>query len=108
MKREFAPRVDGEEDALATVDVLRSSDSEAEELTFADLPPLSCGARFGSAALPIEESESAEGQVLLLGGSADDGALDTLKRTKSPRTWRFWGATIPSGRLFRRCLVGPS
>jgi hypothetical protein len=58
---------EGEEDAMATVEVLRY-DSEAGEHTFTALPPLSCGPRIGSTALRIDESESAEGQVLLLGG----------------------------------------
>ena len=55
------------DDVLATV-VLRLSDSEAEELTFTDLPPLACGPRSSSTALPVDESESVEGLVLLLGG----------------------------------------
>jgi hypothetical protein len=50
--------------ALATVEVLK-----AGELTFTALPSLSCGPRACSIALPIDESESAEGQVLLMGGS---------------------------------------
>jgi hypothetical protein len=52
-----------EVEMISTVEVSRLSDSEAEAL-----PPLSCGPRTGSIALPIDESESAEGQVLLLGG----------------------------------------
>jgi hypothetical protein len=55
---------------LATVEVLKAGDH-----TFASLPPLSCGARNYSTALPIDESESAEGQVLLLGGRGEDGEL---------------------------------
>jgi hypothetical protein len=35
---------------------------------FGDLPPLSCGGIFGSAAIAVEESDSAAGQVLLPGG----------------------------------------
>jgi hypothetical protein len=71
-----------QEDFLATVEVLRSSGSEgAEEHTFAALPPLSCGPRSCSTALPIDESKCAEGQVLLLGGF-DAGAepLDEASR----------------------------
>jgi hypothetical protein len=58
------------------------SDSEAEEISFVDLPPLSFGPRSYSIALPIDESESAEGQVLLLGGwNADDlSSLDVASR----------------------------
>jgi hypothetical protein len=40
----------------------------AEEGAFVDLPPLSCGAIRGAAAIAVEESDSAAGQVLLLGG----------------------------------------
>jgi hypothetical protein len=62
------------------VEVLRS-DSEAEELTFAALPPLSCGARSCFIALPIDENESAEGEVLLLGGYGEGYApLDLASR----------------------------
>ena len=64
-----------EEDELATAEVLRSDSEEAEDHTFTALPPLSCGPRTGSIALPIDESESAEGQVLLLGGLGKDGQL---------------------------------
>ena len=35
---------------------------------FVDLPPLSCGGIWGAAAIAVEESDSAAGQVLLLGG----------------------------------------
>ena len=68
-----------EVEALST-EVLRS-DSEAEEHTFTDLPSLSCGPRFCSIALPIDESESAKGQVLLIGGCDEDYApLDDASR----------------------------
>jgi hypothetical protein len=67
---------DGEEDDLATEEVLK-----AGEHTFAALSPLSCGPRAGSIALPINESESAEGQVLLLGGCDEHyTALDVAAR----------------------------
>jgi hypothetical protein len=70
----------GGEDVLATVEALRY-DSEAEEHTFADLPPLSCGLRICSTAIPIDESESAEGQVLLIGGCDEDyEPLDVASR----------------------------
>jgi hypothetical protein len=66
---------EGELGGLAKVEVLRSSDSEAEEL------PLSCGPCSCSTALPIDESESAEGQVLLIGGCDEDGdPLDVASR----------------------------
>ena len=34
-----------------------------------DLPPLSCGGINGAAAIAVDESDSAAGQVLLIGGS---------------------------------------
>jgi hypothetical protein len=89
-------------------------DSEAEEHTFADLPPLSCGPRSCSIALPIDESESAEGQVLLLGGSAEGDQLDVAARvvkadlatgacTPHPPLlydrWNFAAARLPDGRV---------
>jgi hypothetical protein len=60
-----------EEAALATVEVLK-----AGEHTFTALPPLSCGSRACFIAIPIEESESAEGQVLLMGGFGEGEPLD--------------------------------
>jgi len=38
------------------------------EGAFVELPPLSCGAIYGAAAVAVDESHSALGQVLLLGG----------------------------------------
>jgi hypothetical protein len=53
--------------------------SEEEMLSsgaFGDLPPLSRGAITGAAAIEVEESDSAAGQVLLLGGfDVDDGIV---------------------------------
>ena len=39
---------------------------------FVELPPLSCGAISGAAAIAVDESHSALGQVLLLGGRNQD------------------------------------
>jgi hypothetical protein len=111
---------DEEEDekVVSTVEVLRS-DSQTEEHTantFTALPPLACGPRFASIALPIDESESAEGQVLLLGGSAGEDAepLDDASRvlkvdlatgacTPHPpllhARWCFTAARLPDGRV---------
>jgi hypothetical protein len=44
----------------------------SEEGVFAELPPLSCGAIEEAVAIPVEESDSALGQVLLLGGEVSD------------------------------------
>ena len=46
-------------------------DSETEERIFKALPPMACIPYFGHCAVPIDESESELGQVLLIGG--DDG-----------------------------------
>jgi hypothetical protein len=42
--------------------------SSGEGATFMTLPPLSCGGIFGAVAIAVEGSDSAAGQVLLLGG----------------------------------------
>jgi hypothetical protein len=48
-----------------------------EEGAFVDLPPLSRGAIYGATAIAVEESDSAAGQVLLLGGVMQGGAVST-------------------------------
>jgi hypothetical protein len=55
----------------------------SEEGAFVDLPPLSCGGIEGASAIAVEESDSAAGQVLLLGG---------LSRVVQCRrcTWSIW------------------
>jgi hypothetical protein len=40
----------------------------SEEGAFVDLPPLSCGGILSAAAIAVDESDSAAGQVLMLGG----------------------------------------
>jgi hypothetical protein len=50
----------------------------SEEGAFVDLPGLSCGAIYGAAAIAVEESDSAAGQVLLLGGAMGGGAVSTV------------------------------
>jgi hypothetical protein len=50
---------------------------EEGEGAFVDLPPLSCGAISSAAAIAVEESDSAAGQVLLLGGTMQGGAVST-------------------------------
>jgi hypothetical protein len=47
----------------------------SEEGAFVALPPLSCGGIWGAAAIAVEESDSAAGQVLLLGGVTQGGAV---------------------------------
>jgi hypothetical protein len=52
--------------------------SSEEEGAFMDLPPLSCGGIWVAAAIAVEESDSAAGQVLLLGGVVQGGAVPTV------------------------------
>jgi hypothetical protein len=46
----------------------------SEAGAFVELPPLLCGAIHGAVAIPVEESDSALGQVLLLGGMVSNGS----------------------------------
>jgi hypothetical protein len=48
-----------------------------EEGAFLDLPPLSCGGIDATAAIAVEESDSAAGQVLPLGGSVRVGEVSS-------------------------------
>ena len=80
-----------------------------------DLPPLSFGPRSYSIALPIDESESAEGQVFLLGGRDEHRQppdevsrvvnvdLATGACTPHPpllyNRWDFAAARLPDGRV---------
>jgi hypothetical protein len=50
----------------------------SEEGVFVDLPSLSCGGIGGAAAIAVEENDSAAGQVLLLGGWGQGGAVRTV------------------------------
>jgi hypothetical protein len=50
----------------------------SEEGAFVDLPPLSCGGIYGAAAIAVEESESAAGQVFLFGGATPQGSVSTM------------------------------
>jgi hypothetical protein len=59
----------------SSVEMLSSEEGEG---AFLDLPPLSCGGVYGSAAIAVEESESAAGQVLLLGGWVQ-GVVSTVR-----------------------------
>jgi hypothetical protein len=59
----------------SSVEMLSSEEGGA----FVDLPPLSCGGICGTAAIGVDESERAAGQVLLLGGADASGALTTVQ-----------------------------
>jgi hypothetical protein len=66
-------------DGSLTSSVERLSLLSSEEGAFVDLPPLSCGGIWGAAAIAVEESDSAAGQVLLLGGvMEEDGLVSTV------------------------------
>jgi hypothetical protein len=52
--------------------------SSEEGGAFVALPPLSCGGFHGAAAVAVEESDSAAGQVFLLGGEGDSERLSTV------------------------------
>jgi hypothetical protein len=86
--------------------------SPSEEGAFVDLPPLSCGAISGAAAIAVAESDSAAGQVLLLGGWAQ-GTLPTTVHLVDLATgvctpgrpallrsrFNFAAAGLPGGRI---------
>jgi hypothetical protein len=59
---------DGRTSSTSSVEMVSSSVQGA----FVDLPPLSCGRIAGAAAIAVEESDSAAGQVVLLGGPGED------------------------------------
>jgi hypothetical protein len=68
---------------------------------FVDLPPLSCGGIDGAAAIAVEESDSAAGQVLLLGSAQQKngtgtGALSTVQLVDLAT-----GACAPQSNLLR-------
>ena len=97
---------------LARVEVLRSDNSsEGEEITTHDLPSLSCGGRSNSIALPVDESASAEGQVLLIGGYDEDDepagvvVMDLATGACTPQPpllshrWGFAAARLRDGRV---------
>jgi hypothetical protein len=44
---------------------------------FVELPPLSCGAISFAAAVVVNEDDSVQGQVLLIGGAGHDGTLSS-------------------------------
>jgi hypothetical protein len=52
----------------------------SQEGAFVDLPPMSCGEIYGAAAIAVDESDSAAGQVLLLGGAVQGGAVSRTVR----------------------------
>ena len=68
--------VEGQEgsEETASVEILGHNDQDEDEgRTFKALPPLSCGPIYRSVAIAIDESESDEGRVLLIGGVYENG-----------------------------------
>jgi hypothetical protein len=55
------------------------SSTQGGGAAFVNLPPLARGSIYGAAAIAVEESDSAAGQVLLLGGVHDDRTASTVK-----------------------------
>jgi hypothetical protein len=96
------------------VDILEIS-SEGKGNIFKPLPALSCGPIFGSIAIAIDESESEQGQVLLIGGYHDEelssavhmvdlatGMCTALPSLLSPQDGVFivsTAARLPDGRV---------
>jgi hypothetical protein len=76
----------------SSVEMLSSSE---EGGAFVDLPPLSCGGIYAAAAIAVEESDSAAGQVLLLGGMGDSGLLSSTVQLVDLAT----GACAPQNNL---------
>jgi hypothetical protein len=66
-----------DDDVTSSVEMLSSSEDGG---AFVDLPPLSRGGIYGAAAIAVDGSHSAAGQVLLLGGiDGDDNTLSTVQ-----------------------------
>jgi hypothetical protein len=106
----FKPGENEVEDCFtASVEILEFG-SEPEEKII--LPPLSCGPRADAAAVAIDESESEQGQVLLIGGCSEGvvtsevhkvdlatGVFTPLPAFLSPRRAICTAARLPDGRV---------
>jgi hypothetical protein len=81
----------------SSVEMLSSSE---EGGAFVELPPLSCGVMWGAVAIEVDESDSAAGQVLLIGGVDEVYRATTTVQLLDLAT----GACAPQpGLLRRRC-----
>jgi len=96
-------------ETISRVEILTGSGNDGG---FTSLPPLSCGGVNRAVALAVEESDSAKGQVLLLGGCDENGAslstvhlvdLATGVCTPQPALlhtrYNSMAARIPDGRV---------
>jgi hypothetical protein len=81
----------------SSVELLSSSE---EEGAFVDLPPLSCGGMWGAAAIAVDESDSAAGQVLLIGGEDEDSTFLSTVQLIDLAT----GACAPQNNLLHSCV----
>jgi hypothetical protein len=67
-------------DDSVSMETLGFGSSEAGENIFEIMPPLSCDPIYNHAAVVIDESESDRGQVLLIGGSDDEGGSSAVRK----------------------------
>jgi len=68
---------------------------------FVELPPLSCGVVSGAAAIAVDETHSASGQVLLLGGTDQDGTATPSVQLVDLAT----GICTPQAALLNACSL---
>ena len=78
------------------MEILSASGNEGGAV-FTDLPPLSCDGFSGASVVAVEESDSAAGEVLLLGGIDENTILSTVRLVDLAT-----GACVPQNNLFRR------
>jgi hypothetical protein len=64
--------------STSSVEMFSSEEGAFVDLPPLDLPPLSCGGITGAAAIAVDESDSAAGQVFLLGGAMQGGLVSTV------------------------------
>ena len=95
------------------MEFLEFGDSEVgEQIQSKTLPPLACGPRFQSAIVPVHESQSELGQVLLIGGhngrditpqvhrvDLATGVCTPLPPLLSSLRWYCTAARLPDGRI---------
>jgi len=112
----FVPRVGLPQGPTSRVEML-SKGARA----FVELPPLSCGATYGAAVIAVDESRSASGQVLLLGGRNKDDTstspmrlVDLVTGISTPQAdllnvrSYFAAARLPDRGIIRAGGIGPA
>ena len=101
--------VKDEEETSSRVEMLSAGGADG---VFTDFPALSCGGIAGATAIAVEESDSAAGQVLLLGGRDEQGGdkstvrlVDLATGVCTPQAallddrFEFAAVRIPDGRV---------